>query len=255
MEKNIKNPIMIMLVVLFVFLVVFMGTLIGNQSLKSNFIGLDSSHLPTIEVRGEGRVHASPDQAEVSFAVITQAEDTQEAITENNEKMERVINYLKEEGIDESDIKTSGFNIIPLRERREDPLTREYRMDIYAYEVRNSVEVLIRDLEKAGEIVDGGVRAGANSVNSLRFIVSDEDSYKNEAREMAIKEAKDRAQEIASALGVSLKRTIAFSEDRGYPPYFREAVMAEDINAGGQVPLEPGESEIIVNVNIRYEIR
>jgi len=51
MEKNIKNPIMIMLVVLFIFLVVFMGTLIGNQSLKSNFIGLDSSHLPTIEVR------------------------------------------------------------------------------------------------------------------------------------------------------------------------------------------------------------
>ncbi len=258
MEKNLKTATFIVGIVLLVSLTVLVNLLISNENLKSKFIGLDKTHLPTIQLKGEGTVYAVPDTAEISFTVLTEGDDTETALSENNRKMDSVISYLKEEGVDESDIQTSGFNIRPLQNRKEDPLTRETRLEIYGYQVRNTVEVELKDLEKADTVIDGAVRAGANEVNRFQFQVSDEEEYKAEARRKAIKETKEKGEEIASALGVSLGRVIAFSEDTRYIPFVRtemEIAADREIVSSEATPVEPGENEIKVNVTVKYEIR
>ncbi len=256
MEKNLKTAVVILGIVFFVSLIVLVNVLTNNEKLKAKFIGLDKAHLPTIQVKGEGAIYAVPDIAEISFTVLTEGKDTETALDENNRRMDSVINYLKKEGVDEKDIQTSGFSVYPMQSRREDPVTRETKLEIYGYQVRNTVEVELKDLEKADVVIDGATRAGANEVNRLQFLVSDEELHRTEARRKAVEEARKKGEEIASALGVSLGRVIEFSEDTAYFPYARMEMSAMDSAMSvDKTPIEPGENEIKVSVTVKYEIR
>ncbi len=258
-EKRIRSVFIVVATVFLALLAVFVFVLISNEVKRAGYIGLESDHLRTIEVHGEGEVSAAPDVAEIYLSVITQEEDSEEALNENNEKTENVISYLKEEGVEEDMIQTSGFDMRPLYDHREDERTGERERVIYAYEARNTVEVEFKDLEDVGSLIDGAIRAGANEVKNLRFSIENEEEYKSQAREEAIREAEDRAESIAASLEVSLGRVLDFSEDKAfYRTPFMEAdmreVAMEDV-AEEEVPIEPGESEITSSVIIEYEIR
>ncbi len=255
MDKKLKNAVLIVGIVLLVSLTVLVNVIISNQSLKSNFIGLDSQRLPSIQVSGEASVYAAPDTARISFSVITESEDTAGAITENNRKTGAVIDYLKEEGIEEKNIRTSGFSLRPLQQRKRDPHTGLSKTEIYGYRATNTVEVEVKDLEKTGTITGGAVRAGANSVRGLLFIVSNEEEFKKQAREKAVNRAREMAQEIALSLDASLGRIISFSEDRGFRAPMARHLMMEAADTAYEVPMEPGENEIKVRVSLEYEIR
>lgn len=247
-----KNALIIVSIVFLVSLTVLANILISNEARRAHFIGLDSQRFPTIQVTGEGSVYASPDTAEIYFSVVTGAETTEEALNENNKKMDRVINHLKEKNIEEKDIKTAGFNVRPIysydNEKRERILS--------SYEVSNVLEVRLKDLQHVSSVIDGAIRAGANRVNRLKFLISDEEELKKEAREKAIREAEKRAAEIASSLGVKVGRIVNFSEERDYYfPLYREAALDAASEEIPEVPIEPGENEIKVNVRIEYEIR
>ncbi len=255
MEKKLQNAFFIVGLVLLVSLILLVNVNISNQSLKSNFIGLDSQRLPSIRVSGEASILTSPDTAQISFSVITESEDTANAISENNRKTETVIDYLKKEGIEDKHIRTSGFNLQPLRKRKRDPKTGQSSMEIYGYRVTNRIEVEVKDLEKTGTITGGAVKAGANSVRNLRFLVSNEEEYKKEARAKAISKARKKAEEIISSLDAELGRIISFSEDKDFSPPISRVSMAEVADSAYEVPIKPGENEIKVNVTLEYEIR
>ncbi len=254
MVNNLKTATSIVGIVLLVSLTVLVNIFITNQVSKSRYIGLDHKNLPSIQLKGEGTVYATPDTARISLTVLTQAPDTSQALSDNNRKMEAVIEYLKAEGVEENNIRTTGFNIRPLQERIEDPQTGKKRTEIYAYRVINTVEADIKDIEKAGKIASGAVEAGANRVDRLQFIVSREEEYKKEARRKAVRQAKERGEEIADSLGVELGRLLNFSEDRDF---FRPMARAQAMETADrtEVPLEPGENEIKANVTLEYEIR
>ncbi len=255
MEQKLRLALIIMGMIFLISLTVFVNTLISAQAEKNKVMGLDAQNIPTIIVSGEGKVSVSPDVAEISFSVITTDDTVEEALGKNNDKMQRVIGYLKNERVEDKDIQTSSFNVRPLYRYEEDRITGTGERILYAYEVSNSISVNLKDFGKINTVIDGAVRSGANNVSGLRFIVSDKEAYKKQAREEAIGMAKQKASEISLSLGVSLGRVLDFSEDY-YSPIsaMRGYDMAMD-SIESSVPIEVGENEISVSVTVRYEIK
>lgn len=212
----------------------------------------------TISVSDTGTVYAKPDLALTTFSVIVEAETVAEALKGNTEKMNAIIAAAKEQGVEEKDLKTTSFNIYPRYEWYEKgtcviPCPSGRRV-LVGYEVRQSLQVKIRDLDKIGTIIQVGTDAGANQVSDLQLTIDNQDELKKQAREQAINKAKTKAEELASQLGVKLIRISNFSESSVVPRFYglKEAAMG----MGGEEPqIEIGENKIEVTVTITYEIK
>ncbi len=205
---------------------------------------------PTISVSGEGKVVAKPDIAEVSFSVVTQGNNPAEVQRSNDEKMTRVVEFLKSQGVKEDDIRTTGYNLYPQydydKEGRRPP-------EIIGYSLTQTVAVKVRDLSVVGKIVGGVTEKGANQINSIGFSIDNPDSLKEKAREEAIKEARERAEVIASQLGARLGKVVSFSESPiAIPMPFGVGGFE---GRGGGSPIEAGTEEITVTVSVTYAIR
>ncbi len=155
--------------------------------------------------------------------------------------------------------KTTNFNIYPRYEWYEgSKLYPQGKRVLVGYEVRQTLEVKVRDIGKISQVIDSAIDAGANQVSNLSFTVDKQDEFKKQAREKAIKEAKAKAKEIASQLGIHLVRIIGFSESAIMPTprLFNFEGEAMGMGGGGTAPqIETGENKIGVTVNITYEIR
>jgi len=227
-----------------------------------------------ITATGEGSVFLKPDIATVSLSVRTQAVSLADATTENNEKSNKVVEFLKAKGVEEKDIKTIGYNVNPqyLYDNRPCPLT--YSPDgaafpcppqrpprIASYEVTNSLQVKVRNLNNIGAILDGATGAGANEVNGPSFSIDDETKVTEEARALAIDNAKENAKKVAAKLGVRLGRIVGFSESGNgpYPVYMeafgKGAAATMDVAAPSVPSIQPGENEVKVTVSVFYEVR
>ena len=208
----------------------------------------------TVSFSGEGKVVAKPDIARVSLAIVTDALTSKVAQDENSKKSKAVTDYLKKQGVDDKDIKTSGYNIYP-----------QYKYPqfggqptITGYQVNQSMEVKIRDLEKLSNILDGVVSAGANQVNGLSFEIDNPDALKADARAKAIADAKKKANELKSQVGISLGKIVNFSENTGgypMPIYTKAEVDGRSGMDGGGPTVPTGENEIVVNVSLTYQIK
>jgi hypothetical protein len=236
---------------------VWLGVDVKNKIEEGKYIGQEIKARNTITVSGTGEIYARPDLAQVSFWVIAEAKTVEEAMSKNSEKMNAVIDFIKGKGIEEKDIKTTSFNLYPRYEyhKTSEIYPPEGKRVLVGYEVRQSLEVKIRDFSKIGEIIQGAIEKGANQVGDLQFTIDKEDELKKQARTQAIKKAKEKAKELASQLGISLGKITNFSESAVYPrPYFLE--KASTGMGGGETPqIEPGENKIEVTVSITYEIR
>lgn len=220
-----------------------------------NKISVDSEN--RITVSGTGKVYVKPDLALTSFSVITEAKTVAEALSQNTEQMNQIISSVKEQGVEDKDLKTTDFNIYPRYEWEEQSKIPPYpsgKRVLVGYEVRQSLQVKIRELTKIGEIIQGATDSGANQVGNLQFTVDDQDELKNQAREEAIKQAKEKAKELASQLGIKLVRITNFNES-GIVPRAYLLEESEAVMGGGALEIEIGESKIEVTVSLTYEIR
>ena len=239
-----NTVLIIALVVLSGFLTVWLGTDINNK--------LDKSE-NTITVSATSDVFAKPDLALSTFSVLSEAKTVGEAMQDNAAKMNAVIAFVKSQGVDDKDIKTTNFSVSPRYEWREK--TGE-RVSV-GYEVSQSLQVKIRDLAKIGDIIQGATEAGANEVGNLQFTIDNEDALKEEARNKAIEEAKTKAKNLAEKLGISLVKIISFSESGDYPmPYYvPTSKEALGIGGGATPDIQPGENKISVTVSLIYQIK
>jgi len=258
-EKN-KTLFTALFVLLSVFLfVLIMSTVVGiqNKIKEGKYIGQEIEAKNTITVFDTGEIYAKPDLALTTFSVITEAKTVTEAMSQNTEKMNSVINFVKEQGVENKDLKTTSFNIYPRYEYHEKagipPIPAGKRV-LAGYEVRQSLQVKIRDMEKIGDIIQGATDAGANQIGNLQFTIDKQDELKKQAREQAIEKAKAKAKELASQLGVSLVRITNFSESSVYPPFFGFDEAAMGKGGGEALQIETGENKIEVTVYITYEI-
>lgn len=214
----------------------------------------------TITVSGTGTIYAKPDLALVSLSVITEAKTVAKAMADNTEKMNAIIGFVKEKGVEDKDLKTTNFNIYPRYEYENKDCSLYYcppgKRVLTGYTINQSLEVKMRDMEKIGEIIEGATTAGANEVGNLQFTIDNQDELKKQAREDAIEKAKAKAKELAKLLGVRLVRINSFSESSVLPYYFN---AKEAMGLGGAAPaapqIETGENKIEVTVSITYEIR
>jgi uncharacterized protein len=206
----------------------------------------------TVSFSGEGKVVAKPDIAKVNLSIVTDALTSKAAQDDNSKKSKAVTDYLKKQDINDKDIKTTGYNIYP-----------QYKYPQYGgqptitgYQVNQSMEIKIRDLDRVSDILDGVVAAETNQVNGLSFEIDNPEALKTDARKKAIDDAESKAEELEDQLGVDLGKIVNFSEGIGgfpIPVYYEKAL---DVGIGGGGPSVPtGENEIIVNVTITYQIR
>jgi len=238
-----------------VLLLIFVGKLMFGDH-----VWRDDKVVNTISFTGTGEVVVKPDIATVSFGVTAENLDVAKAQTEATTKMNNIINLLKGKGVAEKDIKLTNYNIYP----RYDYLqaqTYPYisgKQTLAAYVVSQTVEVKIRDISKAGGILSGVGEFGVTDVSGLTFTVDNEEVVKDQARDLAIEDAKTQAKVLAKGLGVKLIKITSFSEGGNYPVYY-EMNKSMALGVGGadavspQVPM--GENKITSNVTITYEIR
>ncbi len=211
----------------------------------------------TITVSDTGTIYTKPDLALATASVVTEKKTVAEAMQENTRKMNAVIDAVKELGVEDKDLKTTSFNIYPRYEWYEaTELYPSGRRVLVGYEITQSLQIKIRDMEKIGTIIGAATDAGANEVSDLQFTVDKEDALKAQARAEAINKAKAKAEELAKQLGIRLVKISNFSES-GTMPYFYSAKEAAPSGiGGGETPqIETGENKIEVTVSITYEIR
>jgi len=124
------------------------------------------------------------------------------------------------------------------------------------YAVDNTVYVTVRELDKLGDLLDTVVQAGANTVNSVQFDVADKDEALKTARADAVKDAQEKAKELAEASGLSLGeiQSIGFVDSNPYPVFDGKGGGGGAAEAAS-VPIQPGQLTFTVSVNISYEIK
>jgi uncharacterized protein YggE len=235
---------------------------------------IEPSAYRSFAVTGEGKAVAVPDVAQVSFTVVTEGgTDLAKLQKENIEKANRAIAFVKEKGVDSKDVKTESYNVSPryttyncypriLEPGAGAPVPVECPPSkIAGYTITQTVSVKIRKFELVGDILSGVVEQGANQVHGPNFVVDDLTAVQNEARKEAIKNAKERAAQIAEAGGFSIGRLLGI-DDGGYPiPYYDKLgrggalEMAALPSASVSPTIEPGSQDVRVSVVLRYEIR
>jgi uncharacterized protein YggE len=205
----------------------------------------------TITVSGEGRVTAVPDIAELRFGVQTGRQPTAQAVMESLQKaMTAVIDSVRAQGVEEKDIRTESLWLNPAYD-----WTEQGRID-RGYEANQNLLVKIRDLTKIGSVLTAATAAGANQIGGVQLTIDDPETLRTQAREEAIVEAQQKAQLLASQLGVVLGTLRGFSEGGGFPPIVPLYERAIPMAAGGdELPVPTGEQEIHVTVNLTYEVR
>ncbi|HNF95606.1 MAG TPA: SIMPL domain-containing protein [Anaerolineales bacterium] len=207
-----------------------------------------------MNVNGLGVVYLTPDIAYINIGVGTQKPDAAEAVEANKAQTTKVIQAIKDSGVDDKDIRTTNFSI--WSNPQYDPAGTGQILST-SYSVDNTVNVTIRDLDKLGDLLDAAVQAGANNIYSIQFDVDNKNDANKEARTLAVENARMQAQELAAATGVELGEIQSISYYESSPTQYFEGKGGGgggDV-ASAAVPIQPGQLAISVNVNITYFIK
>jgi uncharacterized protein YggE len=205
----------------------------------------------TITVVGEGKVRVEPDIARINIGVEVVRPTVREATDANNEIIDGVIAALTAAGVAEDDIQTSGFSVFAERFGPNGPLPE----DQVTYRVTNTVNVIVRNLESVGEVLDASIEAGANNIYGVEFALDDTSAAQAEARRDAIADAQEKAQDLASLTGTSLGRVVSVSEIVGAQPFFNQfASAAQGLGGGGGPAIQPGQVALTMQLQVVYEM-
>ncbi len=210
----------------------------------------ESRALTRVLVTGDSIVQATPDTAILNISVVTQARRALEAQQENANKSDAVVRALKSAAGAGAEIKTSGYSLQPIRVYKEgQPPT------ITGYEARNSVTVVLADLQKVGTVIDAAAGAGANDVGGISFTLRKDRPARDQALGEATREAVSKARVIAEALGGRVVRIVEVQEEgtqRPRPVY--EDQMQMRTMAAAATPIEVGTLDITSRVQLIAEI-
>jgi uncharacterized protein YggE len=199
-----------------------------------------------IVISGEGSVSLAPSYAQIRTGVITRGKTVKEGVNANSKLMGAVMAALNASGITQKDIQTAHFSIQPVYATQE-PRTEP---KLSGYSISNQVNVTVREIDKVGDVLDAVVAAGATDVGSVSFLVADESKALDEAREIAIADARRKAEIYAKASGVQLGGVVSITEDTGSAP---PIPMMTRANATA-VPIATGEDTLRLRVTVGFEI-
>ena len=206
---------------------------------------------PTLTMNGIGVARIAPDVAEITLGVVTEAKDAAKAHADNAAQATRVQNAVKALGIAERDIQTTRYDFSPVYDVKDNG-----RSVTTGYTVTNSVVVKVRNLDNVGKVIDAALASGANRVDSLEFSASDPSAAKNAALADAARDARNKADAVAKALGVRIVRILnVYADAQPYntPRNFMPMMMAKEAYDAG-TPISAGELSVEASVNVTYVI-
>lgn len=193
-----------------------------------------------------------PDIATLSTGVVTENPDAKVALQSNSEKMNQVMAAIRKAGIADKDVRTSGINISPQYQYKENQAPR-----ITGYQASNRVQIKVRDISKLSDVLTALVSSGSNDISGPNFEIDKPEEAYDEARQKALKQAQQRADMYAKALGLRVKRIVSINEDGGrampMPVMGMRKAMAMDASMES-APVSPGESTLTANLNIVFEL-
>jgi uncharacterized protein YggE len=166
--------------------------------------------------------------------------------------MNDVMAALKANGVADQDIQTQYYNVQQVTTWD----TNKQQQIVTGYMVSNVVNAKIRDVTKAGSVIDAVTAAGGDltRVNSIQFSLNDPTTSIDKAREKAMADANDTATQLAKLAGVKLGKPISISESSSTPPY---PVYTKDAVAGSSssTPISTGTLDITLDVQVLYAIQ
>ena len=221
-------------------------------------MSLKSNNQDRFSVTGSGTVYAKADIANLEIGFKTGVKKTAaEATSESTAKMNGIIEAVKALGVEEKDIKTSGYSLNPVYN-----WTEARGQELTGYEVSQNVTLKIRDLGKIGDIIAKTTEKGANQIGNISFTIDDEYELKNQARELAIEKAKEKAMMIAEQSGMKLGEVKSVYESSApiiSPIAYTNAKMELAAGAADQrlsaPAIQSGQNEIEVEVTLVYEVK
>lgn len=211
----------------------------------------------TISISAEGKVTAQPDMAVVNLGVFSQGSNAAALQDQNSQKANKVVEFIKSQGIKAEDIVTSQFSIYPQYDYSggSNKLT--------GYQASQTVAVKIKGKDdlggRVGKILDGATDNGANEITGVYFTIEAPDDLRQEARKKAIAQAKIKAQELADEAGIRLGKVVSISESAGgypVPLYYDKAVPEGRGGSVNSVPdIQTGTQEITESVTVTFEVK
>jgi len=207
-----------------------------------------------ISVSGEGKVTVTPDIANIQLGILANAKTVAEAQSIATKAMNDVMAALAANGVAQKDIQTQSYNI--QQQTTWDNLKQQ--PIITGYQVSNMVNVKVRDVTKAGSVIDAVTAAGGDlvRVNNISFSVDDPTVSIDKAREKAMADANDTATQLAKLAGVKLGKPISISTGYVSVPQVMP-IYAKDAASGApsSTPISPGELDVTISVQVVYSIQ
>lgn len=202
-------------------------------------------------VSGEGKATTKPDVALVNIDISATGTTVKQVQEQINSVTSQVASKVKNLGVEENDIQTTNYNIQPSYDYKENS------PKITGFTASSTLQIKVHEIDKINNVIDESTSAGANQIGSISFDVSDKTKVEDEARTKAVAQARKKAEEAAKIAGFELGKIINYSENFGGSPrpiplQMSAATLDEK---SLQTKVEPGSSEIIVNVTLSYSIR
>jgi uncharacterized protein len=208
-----------------------------------------------IWVSGQGKISVDPDISTLTLGVAAQSSSVADAQSQAASAMTKLVSSLTGNGLSKNDIKTQYFSIQQLT--RYDNNTQQ--SVVTGYQVSNVVTAKIRALDKVGAIIDAAAAAGGNltRVNGLDFSVEQPDKYYSQVRQLAVNDAKTKAQQLAGLAAVTLGKVSYLSENFVATPisYASPGLATASVAPAPVTPISPGQIDITLNVQVAYAIQ
>lgn len=212
----------------------------------------------TISMSAEGKVSATPDLATINLGVLTSAPTAKQAQADNGKQTNKVIDFVKSQGIDKKDIATTQLNIYPEYDYSNG------KNEVKGYQASQTITVKVHGVDKStdqvGKIIDGATTAGVNQIQGVSLDFQDADNLRQDARKQAIDKAKQKAQELADQAGLKLGRIVSISEgtNYGYPLPMASAPMGMGGGSGDMKSapnIQPGSQDITASITVTFEVK
>lgn len=207
----------------------------------------DGQEPRTITVYATGLVRGTPDVMEIVIGVRTRALTATEALERNSSLARKVIEVLREAGVEDEDLQTSNLSISP---------TYDDEGDFEGYNISNLLYATIRDLDEAGGIIDAATKAAGDEivVQGISFSFDDNTELVAKARADAVRRARLQAEQLAEAAGVELGDLLTLTEDSAPVGPAIDADFERAAAGEAAAPIEPGSESLSVSVTLVFEI-
>ena len=205
--------------------------------------------IPQINVSGEGKIKAVPDQVTIIASVETKGTNAKEVKKQNDQQMEAVLKLIKSMNVPSADYKTKRVSLNP---------QYDYEKKKHSYNAVQTIEILLKDLLKYDELTEGLVDQGINRIDNVTFQSSKLAQYQADARKLAMKDAKMKAEDYVSVLGQKAGVAITITDNTQVyypqPVYAMKSTAMEADSAGPRQTMAAGEIEITANVNVSFKL-